>query len=124
VVTPPCDDDVINGTVLALGLVLVLELRLDGGCLLARGTYGVYVVCKVVGGCRGGGRIGPARATGLRPALDVVGRTGPVKLADIGLFGDDNAAGRLVKEEVGEEVVEDGAVEGVGEARPGGTTSG
>jgi hypothetical protein len=52
-----------------------------------------------------------------------VGMNDPVELADAGLIGGESTAGRLVKDEVGEEVVEDEAVDG-GEARPAGTTSG
>ena len=85
----------------------------------------MYVVCKPVGGCRGGGRIGPVRAAWLVFPVEFagVGMRDPVGLADAGLIGGERAVGRLTNEEVGEEVVEE-AVDGEGEARPGGTTSG
>jgi hypothetical protein len=47
----------------------------------------------------------------------------PIEVADAGLSGGESAAGRLMKDVVGEDVVEDEAVE-AGEARPAGTTSG
>lgn len=79
----------------------------------ARGTYGVYVVWSPVGGCRGGGRIGPARAG-----------------ADCGGAGLSGVAGgergKLRREEVGEEAADDMGVpvnDGVGEVSAG-TTSG
>lgn len=79
----------------------------------ARGTYGVYVVWSPVVGCRGGGRMGPARAG-----------------ADIGGTGERGVpggeSGRLSTEDVGEDVVEEVGVpakEGVGDDVAG-TTSG
>jgi len=103
-----------------------LELRLIVRFLRERGTYGVYVVCKPAVGCRGGGRIGPARETVLEfpVAFAGVGMSEPVGLASGGLIGCAGAVGRLMNEEVGEEEVEEEAVDGVGETRPAGTTSG
>lgn len=61
----------------------------------ARGMYGVYVVCGIVDGCRGGGRTGPRRGgadkgaiSGVRVALGSVGVGGGERntVEDDGLF--------------------------------------
>ena len=104
-----------------IALALALEFaRLRAGCLRERGTYGVYVVCRPVVGCRGGGGIGRVAEVGFADA----DMKEPVGLAVAGLKGSERAGGRFVKEVVGEEEAEEEAVEGEGEERPAGTTSG
>jgi hypothetical protein len=79
----------------------------------ARGTYGVYVVWSPEGGCRGGGRIGPARAGADCGGTGLSGVPG-------------GESGKLMREEVGEDAADDRGVplnEVVGELSIG-TTSG
>lgn len=106
VVTPPCEEDVMIGMCwpasdngFGVTGALVAPRR-------ARGTYGVYVVWSPVGGCRGGGRIGPARAG--------------ADCGSKGLIGVPGESGKLRREEVGEDAVDDvGVNDGVGELRAG-----
>lgn len=66
----------------------------------ARGMYGVYVVWRPVGGCRGGGKMGPERGGA------VVAKRFWAGVAEIGVGGGDRS-GRLVTEELGEEVTDE-----------------
>lgn len=61
--------------------------------------------------------------TGLWATFAGRGLSDPVELAEAGVTGGESAAGRLVNEDVGEEEEEE-VVDGVGETRPAGTTSG
>lgn len=108
VVTPPCEDEVMIGICWPVGERGLMA----GGAALPRralGTYGVYVVCRLMVGWRGGGGRGPANT--------VVGVLG----------GELTGKGKLVTEPVGEGALDEVGVsskpEDMGDMGPG-TTSG